>query len=197
MGKFRFLLLLLLSAFAIESGSSSPKSPEETYFAARDRFRLQFQASKGRNENEINRALRELETQLREMIGPVNIDGFSGPGAIALEAPGDGGANQVDGLLFSSDGVRLFVTTNTLLRANRWDEFARKSSEAHHVYRSSRGKDRKALADARRYEEEGFEAYRSCFGKNVKHGAAFPIVTRQAQSIVDRLQKAPSQEQQP
>jgi len=71
---------------------------------------------------------------------------------------------------------------------SEWDRFAKKRDEALHIYRSSQLEDRKAFEDSLRYGEEGFEAYRRCYGREAQNQRFFPSLKRQAQSIVDRLQ---------
>ena len=70
-----------------------------------------------------------------------------------------------------------------------WEKYDKKSSEAFDIYRSSKLQDEKALADSHRYDEQGFQAYYRCFGREARHQPFFAPLTKQAQSIVNRLQR--------
>ncbi|MBN2397594.1 MAG: hypothetical protein JXI32_04375 [Deltaproteobacteria bacterium] len=72
---------------------------------------------------------------------------------------------------------------------SEWDRFAKKRDEALHIYRSSQLEDRKAFENSLRYGEQGFEAYRRCYEREAQNRPFFPSLKRQAQSIVDRLQR--------
>lgn len=259
-------------------------SLEEIYFKTRDNFIHKFAETSA--ESNDSQELKELENQLRTIIGPIDIEGFPKQGKINLETlfP-EVGFGQIDGLRFDSDREYLFVTTETLLKnylikhpklpknvpelsknadffslvfysdaavnfyakvpvkrakgqtyahaflgiaaqdigpfipkeiyvlvAKRnkiflvyapttievseiqeckmeWDKFEKKRSEAFNVYRSSQLKNKKAINDSFRYEKQGFETYYRCYGKEVKNQEFFIALKRQAQSIVDRLQK--------
>jgi hypothetical protein len=98
-------------------------------------------------------------------------------------------------VLVSKKNQILLVYTPTTIRISEipeckreWDKFEEKSSEAFNVYQSSQLKNKKAIDDSIRYEEEGFEAYHRCYGREVKNQEFFIALKRQAQSIVDRLQ---------
>lgn len=70
-----------------------------------------------------------------------------------------------------------------------WEQYDKRRSEAFNVYQSSKLRDSKALADSHRNEEQGFEAYHRCFGSEARHQPFFAPLTKQAQSIVNRLQR--------
>jgi hypothetical protein len=70
-----------------------------------------------------------------------------------------------------------------------WEKFDKKKANAFELYRSSELKNKKALDESFRYENQGFEAYHHCYSKNAKNQQFFISLKRQAQSIVDRLQK--------
>ena len=70
-----------------------------------------------------------------------------------------------------------------------WNRFAKKSSEALDAYRASQLKDKRAFDDSLRYREEGFDAYRRCYEREAKNQKFFTSLKKQAQAIVDRLQK--------
>jgi len=56
---------------------------------------------------------------------------------------------------------------------NEWERFAKKSSSD----------------ESLQYEEQGFEAYHRCYEREAKNQKFFASIEKQAQSIVDRLQK--------
>ena len=70
---------------------------------------------------------------------------------------------------------------------NEWERFAKKSSDAMEVYRSSGFKNQKASDESVQYEEQGFEAYQRCYDREAKNQKFFASLKKQAQSIVDRL----------
>ncbi len=70
-----------------------------------------------------------------------------------------------------------------------WDKYDKKRSEAYDAYRASKLKDQNAFNDSIRYDEQGFLAYRNCYGIETKNQQFFIAIKRQAQSIVDRLLK--------
>jgi hypothetical protein len=70
-----------------------------------------------------------------------------------------------------------------------WDGFKKKSDAAFASYQASELKDQKATDDMQRYEEEGFRAYCRCFEQRAKIEPFFNQLTKQAQTLVDNLQK--------
>jgi len=70
---------------------------------------------------------------------------------------------------------------------NEWERFAKKSSDAMEVYRSSGFKNQKASDESVQYEEQGFEAYQRCYDREARNQKFFASLKKQAQSIVDRL----------
>src|SRR6266480_1664571 len=70
---------------------------------------------------------------------------------------------------------------------NEWERFAKKSSDAMEVYRSSGSNNQKASDESVQYEEQGFEAYHRCYDREAKNQKFFASLKKQAQSIVDRL----------
>ncbi len=90
-------------------------SLEETYLETRDGLIRQFEKS----EQPVDErpALTELEKQMRTIVGPVRIEGFSGQGNInLLTLKTESGYAQVDGLRFDSKHETLFVTTQGLFK---------------------------------------------------------------------------------
>jgi hypothetical protein len=124
--------LLLLAPWAADAAS-----PEEGgYLAAREAVIARFTAYEAADNYsdavfaEHDRALGDLEAQLRPIIGPVAIDGFSPEGVINLDTlfEGDEGFAMLDGLVHTStdDKAHVLVTTVGLLRA--WLEARRTRS---------------------------------------------------------------------
>jgi hypothetical protein len=70
---------------------------------------------------------------------------------------------------------------------NEWERFAKKKADANELYRSSGLNNQKASDESVQYEEQGFEAYHRCYGREAKNQKFFASLEKQAQSIVDRL----------
>ena len=68
-----------------------------------------------------------------------------------------------------------------------WERFAKKSSDATEVYRSSGSNNQKTSDESVQYEEQGFEAYQRCYDREARNQKFFASLKKQAQSIVDRL----------
>ena len=99
--------------------------------------------------------------------------------------------------VFFANGDRVFVVS-TEVQSNIdqiaeckdvWDGFKKKSDAASAAYQASELKDQKATDDTVRYEEEGFRAYCQCFEQRAKMEPFFKQLTKQAQTLVDNLQK--------
>src|SRR5437867_1850481 len=99
--------------------------------------------------------------------------------------------------VFFANGDRVFVVS-TEVQSNIdqiaeckdvWDGFKKKSDAASAAYQASELKDQKATDDSLRYEEEGFRAYCRCFEQRAKMEPFFKQLTKQAQNLVDSLQK--------
>jgi hypothetical protein len=102
-----------------------------------------------------------------------------------------------DLFVFFANGDRVFVVS-TDVQSNIdqiaeckdvWDGFKKKSDAASATYRAPELKDQKATDDTVRYEEEGFKAYCRCFEQRAKMEPFFKQLTKQAQTLVDNLQK--------
>jgi len=71
---------------------------------------------------------------------------------------------------------------------SEWERFARKKSDAYEAYRSSGLTNEKAFDEGVQHiEQQGFEAYQSCYDREAKNQKFFAPLKKQAQSIVDRL----------
>src|SRR5437773_823949 len=96
--------------------------------------------------------------------------------------------------VFFANGDRVFVVSTEAQSSidqiaeckDVWDGFKKKSDAA---FASSELNEQKASDDMVRYEEEGFRAYCTCFGQRAKMEPFFKQLTKQAQTLVDNLQK--------
>src|SRR5262245_61201539 len=117
----------LAIALTLLSSTAFAATPEESYLAARDAFIAKFNppgdpaAPSDATSKEEERARAELLKQMRTVIGPLNVKGFSGDSAYNVGSlfKGDIETGILDGLLFTKDkDVRLVVTTTGL--TDRW-----------------------------------------------------------------------------
>jgi hypothetical protein len=117
----------LAIALTLLSSAAFAATPEESYIAARDAFIAKFNppgdpvAPSDATSKEEERARTELLKQMRGLIGPLNVKGFSGESAYNVGSlfKGDMEFGILDGLLFTRDkDVRLVVTTMGL--TGRW-----------------------------------------------------------------------------
>jgi hypothetical protein len=99
--------------------------------------------------------------------------------------------------VFFANGDRVFVVS-TEVQSNIdqiaeckdvWDKFKKKSDAAFAAHQASEVDEQKAGDDMVRYEEEGFRAYCRCFEQRAKMEPYFKQLTKQAQTLVDNLQK--------
>jgi len=100
--------------------------------------------------------------------------------------------------VFFANGDRVFVVS-TEVQGNIdqiaeckdvWDGFKKKSDAASAAYQASELKDQKATdEDMQKNEEDGFRAYCRCFEQRAKMEPFFKQLTKQAQTLVDNLQK--------
>src|SRR5258708_5422074 len=113
-----------LVALMLLSGAAAAASFEETYFAARDAY-IDKLKPPGINVDVDEAVLKQeqlaradLEKQLRQIVGPVEIKGFAAPGKSNLDTlfKGDQGFGLLDGLVYSStdDKTHVVVTTDAL-----------------------------------------------------------------------------------
>ncbi len=99
-------------------------------------------------------------------------------------------------VFFSNDDRVFMVSAEVQSNINQiaeckdvWDKFKKKSDAAFATYRASKLKDQKAIDDTHRYEDEGFKAYCRCFEQKAKMEPFFKQLTKQAQTLVDNIQK--------
>lgn len=114
-------------ALTLLSATAHAASPEETYLAARDAAIAKLNppgdpvAPTDAASKEEERVRSELGKQLRSVIGPLNVKGFSGEGAYNVGSlfKGDLETGTLDGLSFTKPkDMRLVVTTTGL--AENW-----------------------------------------------------------------------------
>jgi hypothetical protein len=132
----RSALVALLIAMPI---AASAAAPEDAYIAARDAYTKKLEPLDKPNPNPAaasddaflkaqDAARADLEQQLRAIVGPVAVKGFSGAGKINLESliSGYEDFGKLDGLTFAGpdDKTQLVVTTTGLL--DRWLKAHRK-----------------------------------------------------------------------
>src|SRR5262249_22680549 len=113
--------------------AASAASPEDAYVAARDAYTKTLQKLDTPNPNPAvasddkflkaqDAARADLEKQLRAIVGPVSVKGFTGAGKINLESLIEGYEDygKLDGMVFAGpdDKTQLVVTTTGLL--GRW-----------------------------------------------------------------------------
>ena len=68
-----------------------------------------------------------------------------------------------------------------------WQQALRKAGEAHAAYVASELKDEKLFEQSMKMEEEGDAAFHQCFAQRAKSHGSFAALTRQAQTLIDRL----------
>jgi hypothetical protein len=139
------LVALGLAVLLALPGPASAASPEQAYLAARDAYIKAL--SRGETDPDFEkhkRALADLETQLRKIIGPTTLPGFPAEGKIHLDtlSTQDEGFGLLDGLAYAiplddkgiDEKVSVVVTTRglfeTWLRAHKTNlQAAPKSDE--------------------------------------------------------------------
>jgi hypothetical protein len=115
--KKHFALIVAINLCLLTQLTAS--SLEEKYLETRDQYIDRFQKSSGTNDKEDKQALNELEGMLKQIIGPIKIEGFEESGKINLETldpDWDLGFGQLDGLEFSSKDGTVVVTTDVLMK---------------------------------------------------------------------------------
>lgn len=116
----------LLIWLCLTAWPASAAVTAEAYLAERDKAIAALRLPDGQEPTAADSArekaaLAKLQVMLREVIGPIQLRGFVGPGSIALDTLREGfiGFERVDGLSikFTDGGTRGIVTTEPLLRA--------------------------------------------------------------------------------
>jgi len=115
--------LVLMALAGLAQAFAAGAAPEAEYLATRDAYVRKLAAiyNPQEQEREADRAGEKLTTQLRRLVGPIEIKGLS-PGAaqVSVLIRSYGGSDDLDGMLFSSkdDSAWVLATTRGLLR--RW-----------------------------------------------------------------------------
>src|SRR5271168_803450 len=117
-------ILVFLSLMA---GGALAASPEATYLAARDKAIAEIKALQDAKTSESaiqateDKATADLVKQLKDIIGPVAIEGFASPDHLNIALREEQGYGELDGLAsYGKDNETFVVTTRSL--AERWLE---------------------------------------------------------------------------
>jgi hypothetical protein len=122
------LVAITLSILLGLPAAGSAASPEQTYLAARNAYIKAFHNGGADPDFEKHkRALADLETQLRRIIGPTTLKGFPAEGKVHLDtlSTEDQGFGLLDGLVYAipldekgiDEKASIVVTTRTLFEA--------------------------------------------------------------------------------
>ena len=118
---------LVLAALLLAPIGAAAVSPEDAYLAARDRYIASFKATpSARDEKAVfarhDKAIRDLEQQLKPVVGPFSAPGFPAEGKLNLVSlfPDDLGFGMLDGLVYGEgeSAKSIVVTTDSLL--DKW-----------------------------------------------------------------------------
>jgi hypothetical protein len=118
---------LLIAALLLVPVAASATPAEDFYIAARDRYIEGFKKTAdtknlAARDKQGNLAMRDLGKQMRDIVGPVAIKGFSTKGKLDLDGlfQGDEGFGMLDGLVFGEmeSAKSIVVTTDGLFE--RW-----------------------------------------------------------------------------
>ncbi len=109
-------LNIVLGCCLAMSASARGASPDQEYLAARDAYVEHFRPMQTLADKQDKRALKDLQSRLRKLLGPARVEGFSGLGSINLQTlQQDAGYGQVDGLRYGAQNQSLFITSTKLL----------------------------------------------------------------------------------
>jgi hypothetical protein len=116
---------LVLAAMLLAPAATLAASPEDAYLAARDRYIATFKKP-AKDETKLyaqnEKALKELEQQLKPIVGPFAAQGFAAEGKINLDSlfPEDEGFGMLDGLVYgeTESDKSVVVTTDSLF--DKW-----------------------------------------------------------------------------
>lgn len=119
--------ILVASIVLLAPIGASAVSPEDAYLAARDRYIASFKTpASAKDEKAViarhDKALLDLEQQLKPIVGPFSTPGFPAKGKLNLVSlfPDDIGSGMLDGIAYGEDdnARSIVVTTDSLL--DRW-----------------------------------------------------------------------------
>lgn len=116
---------ILIASVLIQPSATQAATPEETYLAARDAFVAKLKQSDpadDRTQKEEENARRDLEQQMRRIVGPTNISGVGPEGRLTIETllADDIGFGTLDGLLFEAADNKLHVLVTTEGLVSAW-----------------------------------------------------------------------------
>ena len=118
---------LVLAALLLPPTAVVAVSPEDAYLAARDRYIASFKTTASAKDEKAafarhDKALRDLEQQLKSIVGPFSVSGFPAEGKLNLVSlfPDDIGFGMLDGLVYGEgeSAKSIVVTTDRLL--DKW-----------------------------------------------------------------------------
>ncbi|MGC2787618.1 MAG: hypothetical protein WA397_28055, partial [Roseiarcus sp.] len=125
----RFAAIVL--ALSLTAGGALAASPEADYLAARDKAIAEVKALENSKASQsaidaaMDKALADLTKRLKDIVGPVSVKGFSGPGRLNLDTLSGNqvGYGNMDGVAYvderptSMNPPRVVITTRSLLTA--------------------------------------------------------------------------------
>ena len=118
---------LVLAALLLPPIGAAAVSPEDAYLAARDRYIASFKTTASAKDEKAafarhDKAVRDLEQQLKAIVGPFSASGFPAEGKLNLVSlfPDDIGFGMLDGLVYGEgeSAKSIVVTTDSLL--DKW-----------------------------------------------------------------------------
>jgi hypothetical protein len=118
---------LVFAALLLPPIGAAAVLPEDAYLAARDRYIASFKtAASAKDEKSVfarhDKAVRDLEHQLKPIVGPFSASRFPAEGKLNLVSlfPGDIGFGMLDGLVYGEgeSAKSIVVTTDSLL--DKW-----------------------------------------------------------------------------
>jgi hypothetical protein len=119
--------VLVLTALLLSASGAAAVSPEDAYLAARDRYIASFKTTAtAKDEKSVfarhDKALKDLEQQLKPIVGPFSATGFPAEGKLNLVSliRDDIGFGMLDGLVYGEgeSAKSIVVTTDSLL--DKW-----------------------------------------------------------------------------
>lgn len=125
--KSRPMKALVLAALLLPPIGAAAVSPEDAYLAARDRYIASFKTTASAKDEKAalarqDKAVRDLEQQLKAIVGPFSASGFPAEGKLNLVSlfPDDIGFGMLDGLVYGEgeSAKSIVVTTDSLL--DKW-----------------------------------------------------------------------------
>jgi hypothetical protein len=125
--KSHLMKALVFAALLLPPIGAAAVSPEDAYLAARDRYIASFKTTASAKDEKAafarhNEAVRDLEQQLKLIVGPFSASGFPAEGKLNLVSlfPHDIGFGMLDGIVYGEveSAKSIVVTTDSLL--DKW-----------------------------------------------------------------------------